>query len=152
MYHFGQEGLHNVLVIDLLGPNLEELFDMCDRKFTVKTVCMLAIQMVRGFVCAIVSSRLILAAALLHRFPASRVCTTRIASTGTSSLTTFSSGWVATQAPYISSVSRFFLLRSLCVAARPTDDDVTLCFPRRLWHGKTVSRPQNETAHSVSRT
>lgn len=48
VYYFGQEGLHNVLVIDLLGPNLEELFDMCDRKFSVKTVCMLAIQMVRA--------------------------------------------------------------------------------------------------------
>ncbi|KLO06501.1 kinase-like protein [Schizopora paradoxa] len=46
VYYFGQEGLHNVLVIDLLGPNLEELFDMCDRKFSVKTVCMLAIQMI----------------------------------------------------------------------------------------------------------
>lgn len=47
VYHFGQEGLHNVLVIDLLGPNLEDLFDMCDRKFSVKTVAMAAKQMVR---------------------------------------------------------------------------------------------------------
>lgn len=46
MHHFGQEGLHNVLVIDLLGPNLEDLFDMCGRKFTIKTVCMAAKQMV----------------------------------------------------------------------------------------------------------
>lgn len=46
VHHFGQEGLHNVLVIDLLGPNLEDLFDMCGRKFTVKTVCMAAKQMV----------------------------------------------------------------------------------------------------------
>ncbi|KZT33978.1 kinase-like protein [Sistotremastrum suecicum HHB10207 ss-3] len=45
VYHFGQEGLHNVLVLDLLGPNLEDLFDMCNRKFTIKTVCMLAKQM-----------------------------------------------------------------------------------------------------------
>lgn len=47
IYHFGQEGLHNILVIDLLGPSLEDLFDMCGRKFTVKTVCMAARQMVR---------------------------------------------------------------------------------------------------------
>ena len=47
VHHFGQEGLHNVLVIDLLGPNLEDLFDMCDRKFSVKTVAMCARQMVR---------------------------------------------------------------------------------------------------------
>jgi len=46
VHYFGQEGLHNVLVIDLLGPNLEDLFDMCDRKFTIKTVCMAAKQMV----------------------------------------------------------------------------------------------------------
>jgi hypothetical protein len=36
-----------VLVIDLFGPNLEDLFDMCGRKFSTKTVCMLAKQMVR---------------------------------------------------------------------------------------------------------
>jgi len=47
IYHFGQEGLHNVLVIDLLGPSLEDLFDMCGRKFSIKTVCMAARQMVR---------------------------------------------------------------------------------------------------------
>ncbi|KAF9223443.1 kinase-like protein [Gyrodon lividus] len=46
VHHFGQEGLHNVLVIDLLGPNLEDLFDMCGRKFTIKTVCMAAKQMI----------------------------------------------------------------------------------------------------------
>ncbi|TDL24857.1 kinase-like protein [Rickenella mellea] len=46
IYHFGQEGLHNILVIDLLGPSLEDLFDMCGRKFSVKTVCMTARQMI----------------------------------------------------------------------------------------------------------
>ncbi|POY74368.1 hypothetical protein BMF94_2562 [Rhodotorula taiwanensis] len=45
VYYFGQEGLHNVLVIDLLGPSLEDLFDMCGRKFSIKTVCMTAKQM-----------------------------------------------------------------------------------------------------------
>lgn len=50
VYYFGQEGLHNILVIDLLGPSLEDLFDMCGRKFTVKTCCMTAKQMVcQGF-------------------------------------------------------------------------------------------------------
>ena len=48
IYHFGQEGLHNILVIDLLGPSLEDLFDMCGRKFSVKAVCMAARQMVRA--------------------------------------------------------------------------------------------------------
>ncbi|KZO97854.1 kinase-like protein [Calocera viscosa TUFC12733] len=46
VYHFGQEGLHNILVIDLLGPSLEDLFDMCGRKFSIKTVCMTAKQMI----------------------------------------------------------------------------------------------------------
>jgi casein kinase 1 len=46
VYYFGQEGLHNILVIDLLGPSLEDLFDMCGRKFSIKTVVMTAKQMV----------------------------------------------------------------------------------------------------------
>ncbi|KAF5315808.1 hypothetical protein D9611_004890 [Ephemerocybe angulata] len=46
IYHFGQEGLHNILVIDLLGLSLEDLFDMCGRKFSIKTVCMAAKQMI----------------------------------------------------------------------------------------------------------
>ena len=46
MYYFGQEGLHNILVIDLLGPSLEDLFDHCNRRFSIKTVVMVAKQMV----------------------------------------------------------------------------------------------------------
>ncbi len=46
VYYFGQEGLHNILVIDLLGPSLEDLFDHCNRRFTLKTVVMVAKQMV----------------------------------------------------------------------------------------------------------
>ncbi|GAB5588763.1 Palmitoylated plasma membrane-bound casein kinase [Umbelopsis nana] len=45
-YYFGQEGLYNILVISMLGPSLEDLFDMCGRKFSVKTAAMLAKQMV----------------------------------------------------------------------------------------------------------
>lgn len=45
-YYFGQEGLHNILVIDLLGPSLEDLFDWCNRKFTPKTVVQVAKQMI----------------------------------------------------------------------------------------------------------
>ena len=47
-YHFGEMGLYNMLVTDLLGPSLEDLFDMCGRKFRIKTVCMAARQMVRA--------------------------------------------------------------------------------------------------------
>lgn len=46
VYYFGQEGLHNILVIDLLGPSLEDLFDWCGRRFTLKTVVMVAKQMI----------------------------------------------------------------------------------------------------------
>lgn len=49
VYYFGQEGLHNILVIDLLGPSLEDLFDHCNRRFSIKTVVMVAKQMVRTF-------------------------------------------------------------------------------------------------------
>ncbi|KAI8979562.1 kinase-like domain-containing protein [Mycotypha africana] len=45
-YYFGQEGLHNILVIDLLGPSLEDLFDTCSRKFSIKTVATLARNMI----------------------------------------------------------------------------------------------------------
>ena len=34
---FGQEKDYNVLVMDLLGPSLEDLFNFCSRRFTMKT-------------------------------------------------------------------------------------------------------------------
>jgi casein kinase 1 alpha len=43
---YGQEREYNVLVMDLLGPSLEDLFNFCSRRFTIKTVLMLADQMI----------------------------------------------------------------------------------------------------------
>ncbi|KAK3933962.1 kinase-like domain-containing protein [Diplogelasinospora grovesii] len=45
MYHCGQVHFHNVLITDLLGPSLKDLFNRCNRRFTIKTVLMLVIKM-----------------------------------------------------------------------------------------------------------
>ncbi|SJM87258.1 related to Casein kinase I homolog 3 [Zygosaccharomyces bailii] len=45
-YYFGQEGMHNVLILDLLGPSLEDLFEWCGRRFSIKTTCLVAKQMI----------------------------------------------------------------------------------------------------------
>jgi len=47
VHYFGVECDYNVMVIDLLGPSLEDLFNYCNRRLTVKTTLMLGDQLVR---------------------------------------------------------------------------------------------------------
>ncbi|KAI9262737.1 kinase-like domain-containing protein [Sporodiniella umbellata] len=42
---YGREGEFNVLVMDLLGPSMEDLFNYCKRRFSLKTVLLLADQL-----------------------------------------------------------------------------------------------------------
>ena len=45
VHWFGKAGKYYALVLDILGPSLYDLFKYCGRKFTLKTVLMLADQM-----------------------------------------------------------------------------------------------------------
>jgi len=47
VHYFGAEGDYNVMILDLLGPSLEDLKTYCTNKFTTKTVLMIADQLVQ---------------------------------------------------------------------------------------------------------
>ena len=41
----GTEGEYNVLVMELLGPSLKDLFETCSQRFSLKTSWLLALQL-----------------------------------------------------------------------------------------------------------
>lgn len=46
IYWYGVEGEYNVLVMDILGPPLEQLFDFCGRSFGMKTILWVGSQLI----------------------------------------------------------------------------------------------------------
>jgi serine/threonine protein kinase len=45
VHYFGREGDFQALVMERLGPSLDDLFNYCGKRFTIKTVSMIAIQL-----------------------------------------------------------------------------------------------------------
>ena len=46
MHWFGVAGEYNTMVMELLGQNLEDLFNFCTKNFTLKTILLIAIELV----------------------------------------------------------------------------------------------------------
>ncbi len=46
IHWLAMESEFNIMVMDLLGPSLADLFNYCGKKFSIKTTLMLADQMV----------------------------------------------------------------------------------------------------------
>lgn len=46
IHWYGVEGEYNIMILDLLGPSLEDLISICNKRLSLKTVLMLAEQMI----------------------------------------------------------------------------------------------------------
>ncbi|GET89262.1 casein kinase I, putative [Leishmania tarentolae] len=45
IYYFDSEGDYNIMVMEMCGPSLEDVFNYCHRRFSIKTVLMIADQL-----------------------------------------------------------------------------------------------------------
>ena len=50
LHYFGEEGDYYVMIIDLLGPSLEDLLNYCGRKFSLKCTLLIALQIVMAVI------------------------------------------------------------------------------------------------------
>lgn len=48
VHYFGEHENHFFLVMDLLGSSLQDLFEKCNKKFSFKTICMIAINVLES--------------------------------------------------------------------------------------------------------
>jgi len=47
--YYGRLEKDNIMIMELLGPSIEALFRLCQRQFTMKTICMIGKQLVSFF-------------------------------------------------------------------------------------------------------
>ena len=48
MFYFGIHHEYTILAMNLLGPSVEDLLNFCERKFSLKTICMIIDQILQA--------------------------------------------------------------------------------------------------------